>query len=79
MNFEGWISLGGLLLQLVVAAFVYGKLTGKVNEHDRRHDSHDTRFEELGKEEDRQWDMIGKHGEHISAHEARLNSLDRGR
>lgn len=79
MTLTAWLALAGIVSQLIVAAFVYGKLTGKVAEHDRRHDSHDTRFAELGEEQNRQWSTIGEHGERISAVEARVQAIHRSR
>lgn len=75
MTLSGWVALAGLLIQLLVAAFVYGKLTGKVSEHDRQHSSHDVRFRELGEEQGRQWETMGDHAERISAVEARVQDL----
>ena len=72
-----WVTILGIIVgivvQLIVAAYVYGKLTGKVTEHDRRHASHDTRFQELGLEQDRQWETMGHQAERISAVEARVS------
>lgn len=59
-------AIVGIVLQLVIGAFIYGKLTGKVAEHDRRHSSHDQRFGELSKEQTSQWESIGRHGERLS-------------
>ena len=74
-----WIALAiTTIIQVVVAAYVYGKLTGKVGEHDRRHDSHDVRFKELGSEQERQWETLGRHGERISAVEARCQAIGHG-
>jgi hypothetical protein len=74
-----WLEVGiaifGSLSQLIIAAYIYGKLTGVVAEHGRRHASHDTRFAELGLEQNRQWESIGRHGERISAVEARVQGL----
>jgi hypothetical protein len=80
MAMEGWISLGGILIQIIVGAYVYGKLTGKVSEHDRRHDAHVAKFLALDDEQGRQWEIIGRHGEKISAIEARVQNVElRGR
>lgn len=79
MTVGDWIALAGFVVQLVIAAYVYGKLTGKVSEHDRRLSSGDTRFKELGAEQDRIWKSIGDHGERISAIEADVRGLQRGR
>lgn len=79
MTPQAWFTLAGLLVQFVVAAFVYGKLTGKVAEHDQRHSSHDARFAELGLEQNRQWESIGRHGEKISAIEARVQAAENRR
>lgn len=107
MTLQLWITLIGIAIgivaQIVIAAYVYGKLTstvadhgrrlsdldtaaegvarmsGTVDEHGRRHASHDTRFAELGGEQNRQWESIGRHGEKISAVEARVTSLERNR
>ena len=62
----------GLAIHLISAAYVYGKMNGKVAEHDRRHSSHDVRFQELGLEQDRQWETMGHQAERISAVEARV-------
>lgn len=79
MTLEGWLAIGGFVGQLVIAAYVYGKLTGKVTEHDKRLDSNSERFKELGEEQGRQWSAIGEHGERISAIEADVRGLQRGR
>ena len=74
MTDYGWIALViTIVVQLLVAAFVYGKLTAKVAEHDQRHNSHDTRFRELGDEQALQWNVIGQHGERLSAVETRCD------
>lgn len=79
MTPQAWFTLAGLLVQFIVAAFVYGKLTGKVAEHDQRHNSHDARFAELGAEQNRQWETIGRHGEKISAIEALVQAAEQRR
>lgn len=80
MSLEGWLAIGGFVGQFVIAAYVYGKLTGTVSSHARQHASHDTRFAELGGEQNRQWESIGRHGERISGVEARVTSIEaRGR
>lgn len=75
-----WLMIAGFMIgiatQLIVAAYIYGKLSGSVAEHGRRHDSHDTRFKELGEEQGRQWESMGRHGEKISAVEARVQSME---
>lgn len=68
MTVAAWIALGGLLGQLVIAAYIYGKLTGKVSEHDRRLSSGDTRFKEIGAD-------LKDHGERISTVEADVRGL----
>lgn len=70
-----WLSLAALIAQIMIGCYVYGKLTGKVAEHDRRHASHDTRFDQLTGEQERQWESIGRQGERISAVEARVQGL----
>lgn len=73
MTVGDWIALAGFVVQLVIAAYVYGKLAGKVGEHDRRHESHDTRFKEVGED-------LKDHGQRITAVETDVRILhQRGR
>lgn len=76
MTIRDWLALAGIISQFIVAAYVYGKLSGLVAEHGRRHDSHDVRFKELGEEQGRQWESLGRHGEKISAMEARFQGME---
>lgn len=71
MTPEIWLGIIGVVVQVCIGAYVYGKTTGKIDEHDRRHSSHDVRFKELGDEQDRQWETIGRHAERISVVEAK--------
>jgi len=68
--------VSSVVIQGLIAAYVYGRLTGTVSEHGHRHNSHDTRFTELAAEQDRQWETIGRHGEKISAVEARVQGME---
>ena len=71
MNPQSWFTLGGIIGQVVIAAYVYGKLTGKVSEHERRHDNVDT-------DQKDQWETIGRHGERITAVETSVRSWEHG-
>ncbi|MFP5276962.1 MAG: hypothetical protein ACLGPM_07595 [Acidobacteriota bacterium] len=71
MHFD-WTALGTwatFFATIAVGAFVYGRLTEKVNVHDRR-------FMEVGGRLDGHSRTIQKHGEDIAGIKAHLN-LDR--
>lgn len=71
-----WVPVGvSALVQLVIAAYVYGKLTEKT-----AHNSED--IKELKADGDTQWKAINKHGERISTLEGksqRTNGAAAGR
>jgi hypothetical protein len=55
-----WIELGlTILVQLVAAGYVYGKLSATISTHGER-------LSAMDEEQDRQWSQIGEHGERIS-------------
>lgn len=74
MSPQVWLSLAGIAIQIVIGAYVYGKLTQQVAGHSGQHAAHDSKFKELDAEQGRQWETIGKHGERISAVEARCQA-----
>lgn len=52
-------ELLGVLVQLVVAAYVYGRLTEKTT-------GHSSRLDALDHEQGQQWVQIGDHGQRIA-------------
>jgi len=68
------VSILGLLLQLGVGIFVYGKLTERVSTHADILREHNQKFNALDAEQGRQWESLGRHGERISAVEARCQA-----
>jgi hypothetical protein len=80
MSAEAWLAIiGTVVIQAVTAAFVYGKLTQRVSDHDKAHDSHQERFKAVDAEQSEQWTVINKHGERISAVEARVTNVEKTR
>jgi RNA binding exosome subunit len=67
---------GGLaftvIVQIATAAFVYGKLTERVSNHDEK-------LKSLDAEQSRQWETIGHHGERISSVEARVQRMEQAK
>ncbi len=78
MSPEAWLAIiATVVIQALTAAYVYGKLTEKVNGHSDQHRAHEGKFKQVDAEQGRQWETIGTHGERISAVEARVTSVER--
>ena len=75
MTTQVWLALAGIVTNIIIGAYVYGKLTQRVSGHDEYHAAHAQRFRQLDDEQGRQWDTLGRHGERISAVEARCRTF----
>jgi hypothetical protein len=65
MNDAAWVGLAGIITSILVAVFIYGKLSQRVDDHSTRLDNQDTRIE--------------SHHERLTAHDLDIDRLNQWR
>ncbi|HVJ09287.1 MAG TPA: hypothetical protein VM554_12975 [Acidisarcina sp.] len=72
--------VGVALLLFTVSGhiYLYGKLVGKVDEHDNRITGHDAHFDRIQLKLERHDDVLNHHGERLSVMESQLHTRVRG-